>query len=163
MSTMHTKDIPHLFPEAPPYRAELLPAWVKGIAAMIFLLSLPLLYGLADGLYLHWRIGFATDDYLLLCCALLGICSGVSAAGLLMEYRWGLPYSLLTATGTLIAFLSFLGFDLFFYRRIMWGFVGMEVMILAVTLFYIRALWKIKEPWKSALQSDLSRKKNSLN
>lgn len=51
-----------------------------------------------------------------------------------------------------------MGYDLFFYKTIVWKFVGMELFVLLVTLCYMRALWKIKDSWKGARQSPSFRK-----
>jgi hypothetical protein len=157
---MHTDDLLPGFPDDPGYRSDLLPKWLKGVAAIIFLLSLICMLLVLD--LLTSSIGFGLMDWVTLSYSLLGMCCGAAAAGLLMELRWAVRLSLVTSVGVLFCFFTFLGYDLFFYRRKLWGLVGMEVFVLTVTYLYFRALWKVRRDWAMARQSEPANEKRKL-
>lgn len=142
---MHTNDLLTSFPDKPCFRADLLPGWVKGMATMITFISLFCALGvcfLAFGNY-------GNDLTVLLVCCLLGLGCGVAAAGLLMEFNWGLWFSLLTTFGVLLVFCAFLGYDLFFVRRKVVTIIGIEIFVLTMAAAYFRALWKLRGDWKT--------------
>lgn len=148
-----TNDMTNHFTGAPGTRNALLPAWVRGLAATIFLFSLVFLFSLYHTVTELQRGVHTSYDIIVLLCSVVALCSGSAAAGLLMEYGWGLKWSLLTSAMAFCAFIAIMGYDLFFYKTIVWRFVGMEVFALLVTACYLRALWRIKDRWKSARQS----------
>lgn len=154
---LRTGDMLPGFPETPACRADLLPGWAKGLAAVIFLLSLFFGYSLVEmaSMPRAWN----AYDWVLMACSFLGIANGAAAAGLLMEYRWGVRLSLVTGAGVLVVFGCFLAYDLFFFHHIAWGLVMMEVFVLTVCSLYLRFLLKIRIAWKGALQSESPRRR----
>ncbi|MGE7776344.1 hypothetical protein ACQKLP_16570 [Chitinophaga sp. NPDC101104] len=143
---MHTDDLLPGFPDNPDYRSNLLPNWVKGLANVIVFVALLSLVMLFIKLSVFRSIG--SNDLVMLLCLLLGICSGVAAAGLILEYEWAMRLSLLTSAGVLLLFTAFLGYDLFFFRTKIWTLVGIEIFVLTVSFLYFRALWKVRRDWE---------------
>lgn len=143
----HSTDLLHSFPDAPPFRAQLIPGWAKAVACIILLFSLVIIYSLFEAATTSIQIESATA----LACHGIGLISGISAAGLILERRWGLPLAIWASAGVLCAFAGFLIYDLFFYRRILWSMVTMECFTITIAAFYLRTLWKVRHAWKVAL------------
>jgi hypothetical protein len=143
---MHTDELLPDIPDNSDYRSSLLPHWVKGLANVIMFLALLWLVMLFVKLSMFHS--FSRNDLVMLLCLLLGIGSGIAAAGLILEYEWAMRLSLLTSAGVLLLFSAFLGYDLFFYRMKVWTLVGIDIFGLTVMFLYFRALWKVRREWE---------------
>ncbi len=143
----HAADLLLNVPDAPPSRAQLLPGWVKAVAFIILLFSLLILYGL-----LIIALAFVKIDGITVPgCIAIGLFSGISTVGLMLERRWALPLAVWSSVCVVCVFTGLLVYDLFFYHHIIWTMVFIECGAITITAFYLRALWKVRHAWKVAL------------
>lgn len=143
----HSSDMLDSIPDVQAFRAQLIPGWAKAVACIILLFSLVILYSLFEIATTSIEFEGITE----LTCFAIGLVSGISAAGLMLERRWALQLAIWSMVFVLCVFCGFLVYDLFFYRRILWLYVFLECFTITTGALYLRTLWKIRHTWKEAL------------